>query len=179
MIQELVDSIDKRIAKHISNMHTVIPAVIDKFNEETCTVAVIPKAQYRMPDGTTIDYPKINNVPLVYPHSGTITIAFPVKKGDNCLLVFGEKSLDYWRYNRDTGKEMSFDLTDAIAIPSMNPLPDSIVRLAAKEHAVIVKTEGVTLKISDDGVTISGSVAVEGSMTLNGEPVATITEETQ
>ncbi len=55
---------------------------------------VLPKAKFTKPDGSTMDFPEISGVPVMFPQSKNVTIAWPIKKGDGCLLVFSEQALD-------------------------------------------------------------------------------------
>lgn len=164
MMQEFVDSINKATRKILGEIHTAIPAVITDFDTDTMLATVQPKAKFKQPNGKTIDYPSISGVPVVFPQSQNVTIAFPIKADDNCLLVFGEKSLDYWLYGKETDTELSFDLSNAIAIPSLSTEANDAMKTACKEDAAVIKVCDTILKIKDDAVHISGDLIVEGNI---------------
>lgn len=169
MMQEFVDSVNKTAKKAVSEIHTAVPAVVTEFDAAKGLATVQPKAKFKKPNGETIDYPSVSGVPVVFPQSKNVTIAFPIKAGDNCLLVFGEKSLDYWLYGKETDTELDFDLSNAIAIPSLNASGNSAMQEACNEDAAVVKAGGVTLKVKSDAVYVQGDLIVEGKITASGD----------
>ena len=74
----------------------------------------------------------------MFPQSKNVTIAWPIKKGDGCLLVFSEQALDYWMYGKETDTKLKFDLTNAIAIPNLTSGGNSTMKLACDEDAVAI-----------------------------------------
>ena len=116
----------------------------------------------------------------MFPQSKNVTIAWPIKKGDGCLLVFSEQALDYWMYGKETDTKLKFDLTNAIAIPNLTSGGNSTMKLACDEDAVTIAAGDTTVKItpstvqaevggtvltvSPDGVTIEGKLTVKGGI---------------
>lgn len=100
-----------------------LPATIESFDAAKQTASVKPLIKNRVPqpDGTTVDesLPVIPGVPVQFMSAGGFMITMPPAKGDQCLLVFADRSLDVWL---DRGGEVSpddaraHDLNDAIAI---------------------------------------------------------------
>lgn len=93
MIQEFVQSVKDTARKAVDNVHTAVPAVIISYDPASGMAVVQPKAKFKKPDGKTMDYPSVSGVPVVFPQSQNATIAFPVKAGDGCLLVFAETAI--------------------------------------------------------------------------------------
>lgn len=172
MMQEFVDSVNKTAKKAVGEIHTAVPAVITAFDAGSGLATVQPKAKFKKPNGDTMDYPSVSGVPVVFPQSQNVTIAFPVKAGDNCLLVFGEKALDYWLYGKETDTELNFDLSNAIAIPSLSTTGNAAMQTACAEDAAVVQAGGVVLKVKSDAVYIQGDLKVEGKITATGDVVA-------
>lgn len=169
MMQEFVDSVNKTAKKAVSEIHTAVPAVITAFDAAKGLATVQPKAKFKKPNGETMDYPSVSGVPVVFPQSKSVTIAFPIKAGDNCLLVFGEKALDYWLYGKETDTDLSFDLSNAIAIPSLSTSGNSAMQMACSEDAAVVQAGGTVLKVKGDAVYIQGNLIVEGKITASGD----------
>lgn len=169
MMQEFVDSVNKTAKKAVSEIHTAVPAVITAFDAAKGLATVQPKAKFKKPNGETMDYPSVSGVPVVFPQSKSVTIAFPIKAGDNCLLVFGEKALDYWLYGKETDTDLSFDLSNAIAIPSLSTSGNSVMQMACSEDAAVVQAGGTVLKVKGDAVYIQGNLIVEGKITASGD----------
>ena len=80
------------------------------------------------------------------------TIGFPVKPGDNCILIISEQSLDYWMYGQDTGTNLKFDLTNAMAIPGLFVKANTVVAEACSQDAIIVDVSGTRLTVKSDGL---------------------------
>lgn len=172
MMQEFVESVNKVAKKTVSQIHTAVPAVITAFDAGKGLATVQPKAKFKKPNGETMDYPSIGGVPVVFPQSQNVTIAFPIKAGDNCLLVFGEKALDYWLYGKETDTELNFDLSNAIAIPSLATVGNATMQMACDEDAAVVQAGDTVLKVKGDAVYIKGDLKVEGKITATDDVLA-------
>lgn len=172
MMQEFVESVNKVAKKTVSQIHTAVPAVITAFDTGKGLATVQPKAKFKKPNGETMDYPSIGGVPVVFPQSQNVTIAFPIKAGDNCLLVFGEKALDYWLYGKETDTELNFDLSNAIAIPSLATVGNAAMQMACDEDAAVVQAGDTVLKVKGDAVYIKGDLKVEGKITATDDVLA-------
>jgi sirohydrochlorin ferrochelatase len=91
-------------------------------------------------------------------------MAFPVKKGDSCLIIVSEVELDSWRSDAESDGSLRFDLTSAVVIPGLLKKGNAISKKAAKENAVVVGAGDVTLTVSRKGVTIDGNLTVTGDI---------------
>ncbi len=172
MLQEFVAEVNRSAKKAIGEIHTAVPASITAFAPGTGLATVQPKAKFKKPNGETMDYPKVSGVPVVFPQSKNVTIAFPIKPGDDCLLVFSEKALDYWQYGKETDTDLSFDLSNAVAIPNIRTTSNPAMQTACDEDAAVVKAGGVVLKVKSDAVYIEGNLNVNGKITATGDVVA-------
>lgn len=180
MMQEFVDQINKSARSATEDMHTALPGEIKSYDPDKGVATVLPKAKFTKPDGSMMDFPEISGVPVMFPQSKNVTIAWPIKKGDECLLVFSEQALDYWMYGKETDTKLKFDLTNAIAIQNLTSGGNSTMKLACDEDAVAIAAGDTTVKItpstvqaevggtvltvSPDGVTIEGKLTVKGGI---------------
>lgn len=176
MVQEFVLQIKKMIERQIREVHTAMPGEIVSFDPATGLATVLPSMKYRKPDGTTVDYPQISGVPVLFPQGlgGNATIAFPVVAGDSCLIIVAEQSIDYWLYGQETDTDLAFDLTDAMCIPGLFSTANPVAAEACEQNAVIVDVKGTRLTVKDGEVDInaatvkvSGNLVVEGTVTSN------------
>lgn len=172
MMQEFVKSVKDTARKATNDMHTAIPAVITAFDAGTGLASVQPKAKFKKPNGETMDYPAVSGVPVVFPQSKNVTIAFPIKEGDGCLLVFSETALDFWQYGKETSTELRFDLTNAIAIPSLSTAANAAMQEACDEDAAVIVSGSTKLKVKGDGVYITGNLKVDGKIESTDDTVA-------
>ena len=159
MRHEFVQMI-KDTARSLQNgIHTAVPGTIVGFNPNSCKATVRPAMQFKKPDGTYISYPDISGVPVVMPRSKLATIAWPVRAGDGCLIVFAEQNMQYWETGT-SGGDMRFDLTNAICIPGLFVSSNEAVAKAYTENAIVIKSEKIIL---------DGDVEVTGRLTSNVE----------
>lgn len=164
MMQEFVDQVNKTAQKAVEGMHTALPGKVTAFDPGTGLASVQPVAKFKKPNGETMDYPVVSGVPVVFPQSGSVTVAWPVKPGDGCLLVFAESALDYWQYGKETDTVLKFDLSNAIAIPNISAEASPVMAEACSEDAVVVQNGGTKLKVKADGVYIVGNLTVSGGV---------------
>lgn len=172
MMQELVQQIKNLVDDMIGQMHTALPGKILKFDVEKCQALVQPIGRFKKPDGAFIDLPQIANVPIVFMQSAgqQATVAYPIEKGDGCLLLFAEQALDYWLLGNsgDTKADLKFDLTNCIAIPGLFSAANNVIQEACRKRAVIIECLGRRIAVSEAGIAIRGDVTVEGSIKASG-----------
>jgi hypothetical protein len=143
--------IEKLVQDMQQNMHTCIPGKIDSFDADKCLAVVTPIGQFKQPNGKLLDYPQVNDVPVVFIQSAgqDITIAYPIKQGDGCLLFFSEQQLDKFRDDEDAKCDLRFDLTNAICLVGLFKDANSVIKEACDNDAVIIDNKGksrVTIK---------------------------------
>ena len=121
MMQEFVQQVKSTIQEFIDGVHTAIPGVITAFDPAKCEASVNLTGQYNKPDGTKLPYPAAAHVPVVFPQVSNqeITIAFPIKPGDGCLVIIAEQALEAWRAGGESNLDLKHDLTNAIVIPGL------------------------------------------------------------
>lgn len=163
MLSEFVQQFTDTAKDVVNSIHTAIPAKIVAVDKNTCTVSVQPAMKLKTPSGEKIDYPVISGVPIVYPqtYDQAITIAYPVKEGDSCLLIVSEQSLDYWMYEQETPTELHFDLTDSICIPGLFNRPSPAMLKALETNSLVIKAPSLVI---DGNVTINGNLTTYGGV---------------
>ena len=158
-------------------LRVAMPGIIQSFDPgddnrpPTCVVQPAIRYIERDNDGnkSTKDYPLLVDVPVVFPRGGGYTLTFPVKAGDECLVIFADRCIDFWWQSggiQDPVDERMHDLSDAFCIVG----PQS----QAKKIGGI-STNAVELR-SDDGETklslnpASGAIngTAPGGFNLNG-----------
>lgn len=171
MMQEFVQQITDTIKENMQGIHTAIPGTIVSFDPATGLATVLPSMKFKKPDGTTMAYPQITGVPVVFPQvmGQQATIAFPVKANDGCLIIVAEQSIDLWLYGQETDTDLSFDLTNSICIPGLFAKGNPAVQAACSGNAVIVDVKGTRLTVKGGSVTIDAAeVKINGNTTING-----------
>jgi hypothetical protein len=113
-----------------AQIHTAMPATVVGYNPGTNTVQVQPAIQavQTMADGTTkpVTITELHDVPVVFQGGGGHVLTFPVGKGDDCLVVFAERSIDYWHQLGGTQKPSDWrmhDINDGFAFVGVRSTP--------------------------------------------------------
>lgn len=103
--------------------HVAIPAVVQSYDAASQTVEVQPTIRERMVGQdnaiTYVQYPLLINVPVVFPQAGDFQLTFPIKQGDECLVVFSDLSIDNWWMKgnvQNPVEQRRHDLSDGMAI---------------------------------------------------------------
>ncbi|SUB81748.1 Mu-like prophage protein gp45 [Pragia fontium] len=106
----LMQALQTLIQSETSQINTAVDGIIESYDAGIASVKPIPKQ--RFVDGTSLDYPVIPNVPVMWPRfAGDVAgVKGPVRSGDKCLLVFCQQAAD------DSDDERRFSLTDAYCI---------------------------------------------------------------
>ena len=155
---------------------TALPGLIESFNARAITATVQPAIQGTVmaKDGSTshVNLPLLVDVPVCFPHGGGVTLTFPVRAGDECLVVFASRCIDGWWQGGGTTPALDarmHDLSDGFAIVG----PFSQKRVIAN-----VSTQAAQLR-TDDGLTLievaAGQVRVQAARVLLDTPEAHFT----
>lgn len=177
MMAEFVQQVSKMVKDNIKGVHTALPGTIVSFDPGTCLATVLPTMKFKKPDGTTVDFPQVTGVPMVFPQvmNQQATIAFPVKAGDGCLIIVAEQSIDYWLYGQETDTDLDFDLTNSICIPGLFAKANPVMAEACNGNAVVVDVKGTKVTVKSGAVqvdaatiTLNGNVTVKGNFTTTG-----------
>ncbi|HDX4247304.1 TPA: translation initiation factor IF-2 [Klebsiella oxytoca] len=104
-------------------LRVALPGIIQSFDPDAVTAVVQPAIRYveRDNDGnkSTKDYPLLVDVPVVFPRGGGCTLTFPVKEGDECLVIFADRCIDFWWQSGGIQEPVDgrmHDLSDAFCI---------------------------------------------------------------
>lgn len=171
MMQEFAQQIEETARAVVDEIHTAMPGTVISFDPSSGTAAVKPSGKYVIADGIALDYPQISDVPVVFPfcQAAGVGIAFPVNKGDSCLLIISEVELDEWRSGAESEGTLRFDLASAICIPGLQEGGFDAMKKAFRNNAVIVSGGGSEIMVSDDCVTITAGAA---SISVSGSDIA-------
>ncbi len=79
---------------------TALPGIVQSFDPQTMTCEVQPAIQGKVQneDGTVsvVNLPLLLDCPVVFPRGGGCSLTFPIKAGDECLVVFADRAIDFW-----------------------------------------------------------------------------------
>ncbi|MGH1498233.1 Gp138 family membrane-puncturing spike protein [Yersinia proxima] len=172
-----------------ASLRVAIPGIVQSFDADsvTCDIQIGIKGES---GGESTNLSVLTSVPVVFPRGGGITMTFPIKSGDECLLVFGDRCIDFWHQSGDiqeTVDERQHDLSDAFAIIGPQSQAKKIsgistsaaqfrsddggayVEINPTDHTVTVQTSGRLIADAQGGTEItSPTIVLNGAVTING-----------
>lgn len=134
------------------DVHTGIPGHVETYDASKLRASVqieVRQARYdeageRVPDRL----PVVCNVPVLFVGGGGSRLTFPVKRGDQCWLMFCEASLDRWG-ERGGDVDPEFDrrhhISSAVCLVGLSDFGH-----AKAAHATATVLEGDDVRIGDD-----------------------------
>lgn len=163
-----------------------MPGIIISFDPATQTATVQPaiKMKVNLGDGVKqMDLPVITNVPVVLPFAQTagLLLTLPIKPGDECLLVFADRSIDNFTQgggvqptvataSDDTTTPRAHSLSDAICIPGIISNPQAVPDYNEEHIELRDRERKQYISLGPDGITITDGTA---KWTMSGGTVKT------
>lgn len=99
-LNSIYDAISAAIDANRADIWTALPGIVQSFDPVAVTATVQPAITgvVTQPDGTNqaVRLPLLLDCPVVFPRGGGCTLTFPVKSGDECLIVFASRCIDAW-----------------------------------------------------------------------------------
>lgn len=157
-----------------AGLRVALPGIVKSFNSEQQTVevdlAIQDRIKANMPalpgyNASTgdIQIPTLLDVPIIIPRAGGFSLTFPIKPGDECLVIIGDMCINsWWQNGASIGQGQiqeslrRHDLSDAFAIlgPWSQPrvLPDYSITSAQ------LRTDDGTvyINITESGIQLVG-----------------------
>lgn len=143
-----------------AKLWTALPGIIGSFDPEaqTCTVQPAINGERRMQDGTIqpIQMPLLLDCPVQWQGGGGVTLTFPIKPGDECLIVFASRCIDFWWQQGGVQGQAELrmhDLSDGFVLVGVRSQPrkfsvsTSAAQLRTDDGAAYVEINPATHKI--------------------------------
>lgn len=180
-------------AAAIVGIWTASPGAIVAFDagKVTATVQIGVQGQQLNPDGSVVpfDMPELHDVPVVFPRGGGATLTFPIKAGDECLIVFGCRSIDAWWQNggiQAPSDSRTHDLSDAFVLVGPMSQANKIsgistdkVQLRSDDGSTYIELDPAGqiinakapggMKIDAPNVEFTGNVKIDGDSHIEGD----------
>ncbi|QUG75959.1 translation initiation factor IF-2 [Erwinia sp. E602] len=195
------DQLDAILSRQImSAMRVSTPGIIQSYNPIAMTCTVQPAIKGVESDGNggmvSASLPLLVDVPLVFPSAGGCTITFPVKEGDECLLVFGDNCIDFWWQSggvQEPVDDRQHDLSDAFAIigprsqaRKLANISTSTLQMRTDDGLAYIELDPASHKVNivaPGGVNVtaplaefSDAVTIKGLLSWMGGMVGSITD---
>lgn len=167
-----------------SMMWTALPGIVRAYEPSTMTCTVQLAIQGRVEDAkgniSLVSLPQLLKCPIVFPHAGGCSITFPIVPGDECLVVFGCRAIDFWWQNggvQPAAEPRMHDLSDGFVIPGPYSQQKKIGSPSTTE--VEIRSDDGSAKValnpSSHKITIvaPGDLDIVGDVNITGDVVVT------
>lgn len=179
----------KRVAERVANLEEIIhaattnlsntmrvaaPGIIQSFDpvEQTVTVQIAIKEIIQLGEiPEDIALPILVDVPIVLPRAGGYTITFPIQKGDECLVIFGDMCIDGWWSSGGVQNQLEkrrHDLSDGFAILGPWSQPRRISNYSTNSMQLRNESGTQMVEIKQDRINLKGNIHVLGTFTQGG-----------
>jgi hypothetical protein len=164
-----------KMAIHAAQMRlwTALPAQIISFNAAKMTVSAQPFIHGRVlgVDGTTtvLPIPPLGDIPVYFPSGGGATLTFPIAPGDECLLIFSARCIDFWWQNGAFGpppEGRMHNLSDAFALVGVFSQPSVLANVSTSAVQLRSADGSTFLSLNPDARTLA--LTAPGGVTING-----------
>ena len=159
--QAITDSVSNQI-------RVAMPGIIQSFDPDAVTCTVLPAIKGT--DGNeSADLPLLVDVPVSFPRGGGCTLTFPVKAGDECLLIFADRCIDFWWQNGGVQEAVDLrqhDLSDAVAFVGIQSQAKKISGISTSAVELRSDDGGTKLSLNPSSGAINGTAP--GGFNLNG-----------
>ncbi len=157
-----------------AQLRVAIPAIIESFDAGKQTVSVQPAITENIQVGEeaakATKLPILTDIPICFPRAGGYSITLPIKKGDECLLVFADMCIDGWWQSGGVQDQMEtrrHDLSDAFAIIGTTSQPQKVTGYSSENMQIRTDDGNIVIELAKS----SGNVNVQckGDFTVNAE----------
>lgn len=139
-------------------LRVALPGIIQSFDATAQTVTVNCAIRERIagPDKSiqNIQIPTLLDVPIVLPRAGGFVITFPIKAGDECLVVFSDLCIDAWFSNGGIQNPIEYrrhDFSDAFAILGTWSQPRKVSSYSTSNLEIKAEDVDASIKITPAG----------------------------
>nr|HDI2064424.1 phage baseplate protein [Klebsiella pneumoniae] len=166
-------------------LRVALPGIIQSFDPDTVTAVVQPAIRYieRDNDGNkeTKDYPLLVDVPVIFPRGGGCTLTFPVKEGDECLVIFADRCIDFWWQSGGIQEPVDgrmHDLSDAFCIvgpqsqaKKIRGISTTAAQLRTDDGSAFIELAAggdITATTAGNATISAPEIILNGNVTING-----------
>lgn len=139
-------------------LRVAMPGIVQSFNPNEQTVTVLCAIRERIVGADkeirSMAIPALLDVPIVMPRAGGYAITFPVKAGDECLIIFSDICINAWWALggvQNMEEYRRHDFSDAIAILGPWSQPNRISGYSTENLEIKSETADAKISITPDG----------------------------
>ncbi|MDV0603377.1 Gp138 family membrane-puncturing spike protein [Raoultella ornithinolytica] len=177
---------DAQLAQAImSAMRVSIPGIIQSFDPDAVTAVIQPAIKGVEHDTSgaeiSVNLPLLVDVPVVFPRGGGCTLTFPVKEGDECLVIFADRCIDFWWQSGGIQEPVDgrmHDLSDAFCIvgpqsqaKKINGISTTAAQLRTDDGSAFIELSAggdITATTAGNATINAPEIILNGNVTING-----------
>src|SRR5690348_14035919 len=171
------------IQQALAAVWTALPGYVVSFDPDTVTAVIQIGIQTQLlgPDGqvTQVTPSPLQDVPVMFPRGGGCTLTFPVKAGDECLVIFACRSIDSWWQSggvQAQSASRSFSRADGFAIIGPMTQANKISNISTSKTQLRSDDGSAYVELDPAGQIVN--VTAPGGMTVDA-PNVHFTGQTQ
>lgn len=156
-----------------NQIRVALPGIIQSFDPDAVTAVVQPAIRSVETDNdgnrVTKNYPLLVDVPVIFPRGGGCTLTFPVKAGDECLVIFADRCIDFWWQNggvQEPVDDRVHDLSDSFCVVGPQSQAQKISGISTSAVELRSDDGGTKLSLNPSSGAIVGTAP--GGFNLNG-----------
>jgi len=156
---------------------TALPGIIQSFNAAAMTAQIQPAimAQVQNPDGSKkwVQLPLLVDCPVFFPSGGGVSLTFPIKPEDECLVIFSSRCIDGWWQSGGVNVQAELrmhDLSDGFAFVGIRSIPHVISDISNTDAQLRTDDGTSVVSVGPSGVSVDAPVInLNGSLFINGQ----------
>ncbi len=152
-LKDLLDLLQKQILLSLSCHHIGTVQSFDA-TKQTATATINYKKTRFVLDATTglydpvlDDYPILVDCPVIVLGGGNAALTFPIEQGDECLVLFNDRSIDKW---------FSGGMGAAVATPRLHSFSDGLILVGLRSLPNVLEDYDTERAVLKNGSTMVG-----------------------
>lgn len=129
-----------------------MPGTIEEYDFKSQKASVKIDMQESYDGDTSVDYPVLTDVPVIFPKSGGASFTMPVERGDSCLVFFLDRDIGKWLLGASNAVPSSrryHNLNDAVALMGLSPFTSPSA--AENNTDVLLSYDGSNITLKPKG----------------------------
>jgi len=151
------ESLRRLVESKTDNLRVAMPGKIISFDAEKQTATVQPLIKEYVRDKWE-SLPRLLDVPCFFPRAGGYCLTFPVKPGDEVIIMFNDMCLDSWWQSGGEQTQLEIrrhDLSDAMCLLGITSVPKAVEDYSTNSVMLRNEDKDSYIEIVDDDKTVN------------------------
>jgi hypothetical protein len=188
-LEDLDVSIRGAIDSALASTWSAVQGIVQSFDAEKMTCVVQPTTMGRQTvidaKGLTtvkmVNMPLLLDCPVVFQGGGGMTLTFPIKAGDEALVILADRCIDGWWQTGKISPPLDVrihDLSDGFALVGLRSLPRVLTsisttdaQLRSDDGMTIIGAKPGTITLMADTIVCTGTITLDGDVEITGDLV--------